>query len=201
MKRPAAVLFDLGNVLVSIHPGAFTRHLGIDPETARTRYKEPIIETVRRYELGLMSTAEYLAELSHLFENRYAPEQLREAMLRVIGDPIPGMEKIVSSVASTTPVALVSNTNELHFSLCKKNLPALRFIPQFFLSYAMKASKPDPRYYQIVLERLGVSPDSIVFIDDLEENVEGARTAEMNGILFGGPEELEPELEKLGLTT
>ena len=93
------------------------------------------------------------------------------------------------------------NTNELHFTFCKENLPALRSIPRFFLSYEMKASKPDPRYYAIVLDRLGISPELLVFIDDLEENVEGARTAGMNGILFRGPEELEPELEKLGLTT
>ena len=201
MKRPAAVLFDLGNVLVSIHPAAFTQHLGIDPDTARSKYKQPIIETVQRYELGLMSTAEYLGELNRLFENRYSRDQLAEAMRQVIGEPIPGMENIVASVASTAMVALVSNTNELHFTFCKENLPALRSIPRFFLSYEMKASKPDPRYYAIVLDRLGISPELLVFIDDLEENVEGARTAGMNGILFRGPEELEPELEKLGLTT
>jgi len=199
MKRPAAVLFDLGNVLVSIHPAAFTRHLGIDPETARTKFKQPIIETVQRYELGLMSTAEYLGELNRLFDNRYSVDLLTEAMLRVIGQPIPGMENLVSSVASTTPVALVSNTNELHFALCKKNLPALRFIHQFFLSYEMKVSKPDPRYYQIVLERLALPPDSVVFIDDLEENVEGAKAAGMNALLFTNPEELKAELEDLGL--
>ena len=146
-----------------------------------------------------MSTAEYIGELNQLFENRYPVEQLTEAMLRVIGEPIHGMESLVTSVASTTPVALVSNTNELHFSLCKKNLPALRSIPQFFLSYEMKVSKPDPRYYRIVLERLNVSPDSVVFIDDLEENVEGARTTGMNGILFKTPAELRSNLKNLGL--
>ena len=37
--------------------------------------------------------------------------------------------------------------------------------------------KPEPRIYEITLERLGASPDSTLFIDDIEVNCEGARAA------------------------
>lgn len=199
MTKPNAVLFDLGNVLVSIHPRAFTAHLGIDQDTARKKYRQQIIETVQRYEAGQTATAEYLNELEDLFGGSYTKKELTDAMLKVIGEPIPTMDTLVASVASATHVALVSNTNELHFALCKERLPALARMHEFFLSYKMKTSKPNPLYYEMVLKKLGTSPNSAVFIDDLEENVEGARSAGMNGILFTSPKNLQSTLKAMGV--
>ncbi len=44
--------------------------------------------------------------------------------------------------------------------------------------------KPDPVIYQLVLERLGVRAGEAVFIDDVADNVEGARSVGMLGIHF-----------------
>lgn len=197
MTKPKAVLFDLGNVLVSIRPGAFTDHLGIGRDQARREYQRPIIALVQRYESGQTTTSEYLDELSNLFQGRFGQDALRKAMLKVIGEPVPGMETLVQSAATRNHVALVSNTNELHFTFCVERIPALRHINKFFLSYQLKASKPAPLYYKMVLEELRISPDSILFIDDLEENVEGARSAGMNGILFTTPKDLRETLMEL----
>lgn len=58
-------------------------------------------------------------------------------------------------------------------------------------------SKPDPRIYELTCERLGVEPPASVFLDDLEPNVEGARTVGMHGIHFVDPDEALAELEGL----
>jgi putative hydrolase of the HAD superfamily len=42
-------------------------------------------------------------------------------------------------------------------------------------SHEVGFAKPDPRIYRLTQEGLGVSPDEIVFLDDLERNVEAAR--------------------------
>jgi epoxide hydrolase-like predicted phosphatase len=44
--------------------------------------------------------------------------------------------------------------------------------------------KPDPKIYKIALERLGVKPEEAVFIDDFNENIEGARKQGINTIHF-----------------
>ena len=44
--------------------------------------------------------------------------------------------------------------------------------------------KPDPRIYEIACERLGVQPDEIVFLDDVEANIAAARAAGIHAILF-----------------
>ena len=45
-------------------------------------------------------------------------------------------------------------------------------------------AKPDPRIYQLALERLGVQPAEAVFVDDFEDNVAGARWAGMQAVHF-----------------
>ena len=44
--------------------------------------------------------------------------------------------------------------------------------------------KPDPRAYRMAVERLGVVPDAIVFVDDQLRNVSGAERAGLLGIHF-----------------
>ena len=56
------------------------------------------------------------------------------------------------------------------------------------------------RIYRTVLERLGgVAPDEAVFLDDLPENVEGARAAGLHAFQFTTRAEAEPQLAALGV--
>ena len=47
----------------------------------------------------------------------------------------------------------------------------------YALSFEIGAMKPDARIYAAAAEMAGVPPEKIFFIDDREENVEGARAA------------------------
>ena len=44
--------------------------------------------------------------------------------------------------------------------------------------------KPDPRIYWAACERLGVSPETTVLLDDVQINVDGARAVGMRAITF-----------------
>ena len=56
--------------------------------------------------------------------------------------------------------------------------------------------KPEARIYHIAVERLGVRPDEAVFVDDLAENVAGARKAGLHGIQFQHPEQVMAEVRR-----
>lgn len=51
-------------------------------------------------------------------------------------------------------------------------------------SHETGMSKPDPRIYLLACERLGVSPEETVFLDDSEAMVDGARAVGIQAILF-----------------
>jgi HAD superfamily hydrolase (TIGR01509 family) len=57
--------------------------------------------------------------------------------------------------------------------------------------------KPEPRIFQIALERLGVESSEVVFVDDFIQNVRGAQALGIAAIHFQGREQVIQELEQL----
>jgi epoxide hydrolase-like predicted phosphatase len=55
--------------------------------------------------------------------------------------------------------------------------------------------KPDPRFYGLLSERLGVQPGEIVFLDDVEICITGARTCGIHAILFKDNAQAIAEIE------
>ena len=57
--------------------------------------------------------------------------------------------------------------------------------------------KPEPRFYEIACERLGVDPSECVFLDDLGINLKPARTMGMQTIKVVDPDVALAELETI----
>jgi epoxide hydrolase-like predicted phosphatase len=57
--------------------------------------------------------------------------------------------------------------------------------------------KPDPRIFQIALERLSVEPSEAVFVDDFIQNVSGAQALGIAAIRFQSRDQVIRELEQL----
>ena len=117
-------------------------------------------------------------------------------MVCSLGD---SLEEIVDAVSRSHRTALVSNTNEIHHLISNATVPALGSLPVHYVSYEINTMKPHGAFYDAVLAGEAVPADSIVFIDDLPENVEGAGKSGMHGILFTGCEALRGQLQGLGV--
>jgi len=205
-QRPSFVLFDLGNVLVHISPEAFLQELGIDTPENRRFYQARVNEIVREYECGNDGTEEFLARLDRLFNNErghtannarigvFSADDLRLAMLAVVGKPVQGMRELVARLRGPVPLGLLSNTNPLHYDWCMENLPVLQLIPSHFLSYKLGFLKPEARVFARVVETLRLPPGNILYIDDMPENIEAGRRAGLTCHLFLEHGRLEQEL-------
>jgi putative hydrolase of the HAD superfamily len=55
--------------------------------------------------------------------------------------------------------------------------------------------KPDPRFYELACEQLGIEPKEAVFLDDLGVNLKPARAMGMTTIKVGDPDRALDELE------
>jgi putative hydrolase of the HAD superfamily len=60
--------------------------------------------------------------------------------------------------------------------------PAFEGLDAFVDASDIGVGKPEPDAYLIAAEALGLAAERIVFLDDAEENVEGARAVGMHGI-------------------
>lgn len=207
MTSPRVVLFDLGNVLVHIHPGAFLQTLGINNREVQSALQPKIIEIVQRFERGKDSTEGFLHRIERLMNSHssfypaegeeFGKEELCKAMLKVIGEPVSGMEEIVKGVSASTRIGLLSNTNPLHYAYCVEYLPVLQRIPTHYLSYQLHCLKPERLIFEKVLRDLEVPAEGVIFIDDAEENVRAAAATGMKGIRFEGIDVLTDQLSRL----
>ncbi len=199
MTRPRLLLFDLGNVLVRFEPDLFPKVLGMAPQAARTQYEGGMRELTNRYESGKCTTDEYFSALQKFLQNRFDQETIRHAFLSVLTDPTPGMEDLVREATARVPAAVVSNTNEAHFSSVLPRVHALQYLPKRYLSYQVGVIKPSPEFYQRILRDESVQPGEMLFIDDVEANIVAAEKAGMVGYLFDGADRLRDYLVTAGV--
>ncbi|MBP7125473.1 HAD family phosphatase [Myxococcota bacterium] len=196
-----AVAFDLGQVLVRVHLDA-----GLWPALIQAGGGDPSdISRLRENDLLVAFDCGHLDPLQfhQAFQDRTG---IRMGFVEFasrwcdVFSPMPGMEDLVEDLA-TAGIRLggLSDTDPLHFPWCQRHFPAVRRIPAWVVSYEVGAMKPDPRLYRALVEALEVPPERILFVDDLERNVNGAREHGIQGFCFTGVERLRQHLEERGI--
>lgn len=53
-----------------------------------------------------------------------------------------------------------------------------------FLSFELGLIKPDPRIYETVLQKLNAKSEEVLFIDDLQKNIDAAQALGIHGIVY-----------------
>jgi HAD superfamily hydrolase (TIGR01509 family) len=193
------ILFDLGNVLVQIDYPAFLRTLGFDHRMTKSELFHLLEDEARDFEMGKSSTAEFLGVINARLGKSYTFEQFRKAWAAILPSAVPGSQELLERLSGKYRLMMLSNTNELHFQQTVEMLPTLQRFEKFFLSYKIGVLKPDRAIYEYVLTHVDVPAQRILFIDDLEQNVAGAESVGIKGIVFRGIEPLLSELEQLGI--
>lgn len=67
------------------------------------------------------------------------------------------------------------------------------------VSGAEKMKKPDPKFYNLMLDRFDINPSETLFTDDNLRNVKAARAMGIPTIHFQNPEQLEKEMKVRGI--
>lgn len=165
MTRPAAVLFDLGNVLVGLDP-SWHDHLGVSAEALHAWMETS--EALRAYERGFLSDERFFAAMSQAFD--VSPEQAAHAFTAWVTGPLPGAAQLLDELV--VPAFALSNTNAAHWRMFD---PAREIRSRLtpLASHHLGARKPEPTIYARAEAIVG-SPD-LLFVDDRLDNVEAAR--------------------------
>lgn len=92
--------------------------------------------------------------------------------------------------------AIITNNAKEFGDMWRSLIPVDELFEAVIDSSAVGMRKPDPRIYQLALERMDVSrPESSAFLDDFEPNVAAARDLGMHGVLVG--DDIAPALAEL----
>lgn len=198
----SAVIFDLGGVLLDWDPRYLYRKL-FDDDASMERFLREVctMEWHEANDRGVpfeITCAALADEHPEHAEQIWAWGRRTEEM---IGGPIDGTVAILRELRENGCVRLFALTNmEAHtYPLRRERYDFLRWFEGTVVSSAEGVIKPDPRIFQVLLERYSLRARSTLMIDDSARNVAAARALGMPTVLFRSPAQLRRMLQESGV--
>jgi putative hydrolase of the HAD superfamily len=191
------IWFDFGNIFIPVHPQLTREAL----EKCGVQMSEESFEALaQEFEKGEISSKAFFQALTMSCKFLQSSRCVKMGWDALLGE-LQDQTLFLKKLAQEYSICLVSNTNEAHIQTIKEQSgPFLwnTFTEKFdalFLSYEMGCRKPDPEYYDRVLEAMGALPEEVLFIDDTQANLDTAAEMGMHTWLFNIQEgDLEKEL-------
>jgi putative hydrolase of the HAD superfamily len=203
-QTPEFFYFDLGNVLLTFDHRIACRQIaeltGLPPDRVWDIVFGSDLQT--RYERGVVSSREFYEQFCTASNTRPDYDALHWANSAMFELNVPVIPIVAHIRAAGYRLGILSNTCETHWNyVADGRFKAIReFFAECVLSYVEGCCKPDEAIYRRAAERAGAEPGRIFFVDDLPANVEGARRAGLDAVLFEGPLQLAEALRLRGVT-
>jgi epoxide hydrolase-like predicted phosphatase len=202
---PTALLVDYGGVLTSSPAESFRQWLdrdGLDASMFRDLLrrwfaKDATTNIAHDLETGRISPGEFeralAAELARPDGSMVASDGLLDRMFAGMRAELPMIDVVRRVRSAGVRTGLVSNS--WGFDYPRQGWGSL--FDAVVISAEVGVRKPDPEIYLLAADRLGVSPATCVYVDDLEVNARGAAAVGMVGIHHTTLESTVAELEIL----
>lgn len=185
-----AIVFDMGGVVVNL-----------DMDLCIANFKEKAgFETIEEFldpwhqkgfisdlEEGLIEPEDYDRECLLRSRPGTSARTVRKCFCSLLTGLNPRAVELIKSLRGRYPLYVLSNNNPITrawFSeLMRREGIADAFTKEFY-SYEMKMLKPSREIYDRMIREIGAKPEEILFIDDSQVNVDGARAAGWNAAFY-----------------
>ena len=196
------IFFDIGGVLIDIHPERTYQYLSDSADVEVNMVKESFPwDAHDQYERGIMNNEDWFITYK---ESLPQPCCLKRSDFWNAWKLLLGEEKntvnILEALNKQYSIWLLSNTNPKHIQdeIEKRYLfPSL--VNGAVYSFYVGVRKPEKEIYEIAMQRANANPQECLFIDDLLENIQAAKQIGIEGIHFISSEQLKQELVRLGI--
>lgn len=197
------IYFDLGKVILEFDHDVGCQQVsdvtGVSPENVKSALFDSGLED--RYETGLVNCSEFHAEFCKLTNSDSNQQEFLTATSDIFTPNLAMFPLISQLSASKFPIGILSNTCKAHWELVYAKYIILRqFFSPVILSYEVNSMKPDAAIYGRAIEMAGCQPNKCFFVDDKQENVDGAIEAGIDAVLYRSVPELAKELSQRGIS-
>lgn len=195
------LLFDFGAVLIPIDTAL--SHKAFEQLGAKAELEDQN-ELFHQMEKGELCADAFLEKLRPFFfrKNIFKPD-LAAAWNAMLQEAIPAEHiRLIQQLKKDHQVYLLSNTNNLHIQRIKALCGPFnykQFTAQFnqvYYSHEMGLRKPDPAFFEAVLEKENIQAADCFFIDDREDNIEAAKALGMQCWHFDPEQDSLQDLKK-----
>jgi epoxide hydrolase-like predicted phosphatase len=195
-----AIIFDVGGVLIRSQSRAgrekWAARLGLDSwdfenfifngESGRqAQLGQKTFEAHWRWLGDYFGLAE--ASLAEMRRDFFAGDVMNESLVAYV--------KRLRQAGYRT--GLLSNFADEARHVWTKVYPFIEHFDGIVISSEVGLMKPDPKIYRLAAESVGVNVEEALFVDDIIENIEGAKRVGMQAIHFTDPETVQQQLAVL----
>jgi len=207
MATPSFLYFDLGNVLLSFCHERRRQQLGAAAGVPPEAVKQALFDAAAgqsvlwQFERGDLDEAAVYEHFCRTCGVRPDPAALWDAGCDIFGVIAESAALVQRLARAGNRLGILSNTNPRDWGFISRG--QYPFLAEHFehavLSYEVGAMKPEAAIFEAAVKRAGVSAAEVFFVDDMPENVEGARAAGLDAVLFTSAADLERELRQRGV--
>ena len=179
------IIFDLGGVILDIDENIVYKELekmGIN--VSELAQSKEFMDIFSKFDIGVYTAPTFRKKLKALLGQEKMTDQRFDAIWNSMLLDIP-RERIeaIEKVKKHYKIFLMSNSNVIHYDLYVRDLQ-LRFgynefdelFNKSYFSFAEHLEKPDPRFFELILDHEGLIPEETLFIDDTAENIKVAKS-------------------------
>jgi len=165
-----------------------------------TLYRNPTWEAIER---GRGDRLAWLAGAHRTLEERAGrPLPPLHEEWRAAQRPIEPNLELARALGGSYKLSILSNADLTLRDRLEREMQIHHLFDDIVCSAEVGMAKPEPGIYTIAARRLGVAPAECVFVDDLDTNVEAARSVGMQAVLFRTDkgDDLRRQLAAIGVT-
>lgn len=195
------ILFDLGNVILPFNHYQIAEKLSRfsqrkefqDPQKIFSHLFDFEKGSVNGYEVGKVSSIQFFKSLKEYLHLSLSFEEFIPIWNDIFTEN-QEVSEIIRSLKGKKKLGLISNTNPLHFDYILSKFSVIRIFDKWILSHEVGFKKPAVEIFRRAIEWASVTPEKILFIDDMKGHVEVAISLGMQGIHFISAPQLKQEL-------
>lgn len=179
-------IFDIGNVLINFDLSRLLQMVSKNSKIPIEKLGETWTpEDTFALETGRSNSQERYRQYADSIGLHWSYDVWKSVWMSIYSINESGMALVRECMVEKVPIYILSNLAEYNKEAIemKYNYFFKLFNGSFF-SYELSLLKPDPEIFLSVCSTIKTSPENCIFIDDLPENVHGARSIGMRAIQF-----------------
>lgn len=132
------IVFDLGGVIVNVNFGSPLGKLFDNSGTVSntSKDKSDFMSLLQQYETGKISALDFHDQIRDHLEIKLSFDEFITASNEAIEAGDDGIESIVKTLSKEFQLAILSNTNPVHYEHIKDEYPIIKFFDHILLSYS-----------------------------------------------------------------
>ena len=202
---PPALIFDFGNVIGYFDFEKATtrlgRKFGVSGRALLDRLRKAGFDSAHgAFERGEIDAEVFTRTTADLVGLTVTHEEFALAWADIF-TPNESIIPIIAGLkAQGHRLILGSNTNSIHAAHFRQQFAStLTYFDRLILSFEIGVMKPHPGFYLACAAAAEQPPARCIFIDDLAENIAGAKATGMQGIQYTDADSLVVAFDKLGI--